>query len=137
MGHILAIQGSSDQVVAAVWDALLRRGYRMLRSFDLQSAVARHAEGCACPFHGTEHCTCQYVVLLAYPIGTPMATPRVLTIHTYEGMTQIAWHCDEPLGLGESRALAATLAQAAANLEPEPRPAGAPSGLPVVAIGHG
>lgn len=57
--------------------ALIRRGLRVVRSFDLRSAVAGQHQ-CACPQHGTAQCTCQYVVLLAYG---PTGGPVIITAH--------------------------------------------------------
>ena len=53
---------TAAQVAAAV---LTRHGFRVVRSFDLRSALAAHA-GCECPYHGTAQCNCQFVVLLIY-----------------------------------------------------------------------
>ncbi len=112
MGRTMAFEGSSNQVVAAVWAALSRRGYQVVRSFDLQNAIARHSEGCGCPYHGTSQCTCQYVVLLAYPPDKMPSPPRVLTIHTYEQTTQVTLHHDRSIGAGETHMLMAALAEA-------------------------
>jgi len=115
MAHTVAIEGSSEQVVAAVWSALLRRGYFVVRSFDLQNAIAQHAKGCGCPYHGALQCTCQYVVLLAYPPDMLPSPPRVFTIHTYGCATWIKLQPDRSISTGETHLLLSALAEANAR----------------------
>jgi uncharacterized protein (DUF302 family) len=136
MGQAVVFQGSSDQVVAAVWSALVRRGYQLVCSFDLQNALAQHTQGCACPHHGTPQCTCQYVVLLAYPPNPGAAAPRVLTIHTYEHTTWVTLHHDRNIGGGESHVLLSALAEARARPETEPWSMGNCPTVPVQATGN-
>jgi len=119
MGQTMAFEGSSDQVVTAVGAALLRRGYHVVRSFDLQNAVTHHAEGCGCPYHGTSQCACQYVVLLAYPLDRIPVSPRVFTIHAYEHVASVTLQPDRSIGAGETRALMSALAEVAQGSEPE------------------
>ena len=132
MAHTVAIEGSSEQVVAAVWSALLRRGYFVVRSFDLQNALAQHAEGCGCPYHHTLRCTCQYVVLLAYPAGTLPSQPRVLTIHTREHTTWVTLQPDRGIGAGESHALLSAIAEAGVGSDAVDRAVGSWTGFPVL-----
>ena len=117
----MAIEGSSDRIVAAVWSALLRRSYNLVRSFDLQDAITHHVEGCGCPHHGTTRCACQYVVLLAYPPGRLPTPPRVFTIHANQQTTWVTLHPDRNIGTGETHVLMAALAEAAVGPEPEQR----------------
>ena len=106
---------SSDQIVSAVWAALLRRGYHVVRTFDLQNAVAHHTAGCGCPYHGTSQCACQYVVLLAYPPGMLPSPPRVFTIHTCECATWVKLQPDRSISTGEALLLLSALAEANAR----------------------
>lgn len=52
---------------------LVEAGFWAFQSFDLQSTRALHEEGCTCPHHNTNQCTCEMVVLLVYPAsGDPV-----------------------------------------------------------------
>lgn len=62
---------------------LERAGLRVYRSFDLRSAHTVESS-CACPYHGTEACDCQMVVLLVYE---GQGTPATLVLHGHEGRT--------------------------------------------------
>lgn len=126
MGQTVTFERLSDQVIAAITTTLLQRGYHVVRSFDLQSARANHIEDCPCPHHGTALCTCQYVVLLVYPLtraGRPMTAgqanpPRVLTAHTYEQTTRVTLHRDATVRENEASALVSALVEAAVLLAP-------------------
>ena len=71
-------------VTQAVIAVLTRRGLAVIRSFDLRSALAAHAN-CECPHHGTAQCTCQFIVLLVYG-NAPQ--PVTLTIHCRDSRTE-------------------------------------------------
>jgi len=85
---------NSDGETAAdvVTAALARRGLRVVRTFDLRSALAAHAgheassADCDCPYHGTARCTCQFVVLLVY--GEADA-PVVVNAHSRDAQTWV------------------------------------------------
>jgi hypothetical protein len=70
--------------------ALTRHGFRVVRSFDFHPGVAQRTGGsrsaCQCPHHGTERCTCQYVVLLVYG---PAHAPAVITVHSCESRSEV------------------------------------------------
>jgi uncharacterized protein (DUF302 family) len=123
MAYTVTVEASYKEVVAAVSSTLSRRGYHLVCSFDLQDAVAHHTEGCGCPYHGTALCTCQYVVLLAYPPDRLPAPPRVFTIHAYEQTTWVTLQPDRSIGAGETHVLHSALAEAAARPESEELPA--------------
>lgn len=65
--------------------ALTRQGFHVVRTFDLRSALAARPDRdasrwpCNCPYHGTDRCTCQFVVLLVYGDA---AEPVVVTVHS-------------------------------------------------------
>jgi hypothetical protein len=95
----LLLAADSDLAVRAVTAALTHRGFRVMRSFDLRSAIDAHV-GCECPHHGTAQCTCQFVVLLVYNEAPPPGDddslregktrgPVVLTAHSREGRTSL------------------------------------------------
>ena len=126
MGQTVTFDQLSDDVIKAITATLSQRGYRVVCSFDLQSARVRYAEDITCPHHGTSRCTCQYVVLLVYPLtraGRPMTAgqanpPRVLTVHTYEQTTRVTFYRDASVREGEASALVAALVEAAMMLAP-------------------
>jgi len=79
-------------VAQAATATLTRRGFSVVRSFDLRAALAVHSD-CECPYHGTAQCTCQFVVLLVYGdpttgSGQDAAQPVVLTVHCRDNRTQ-------------------------------------------------
>ena len=85
MSESVWIDCDGEVAAQAATAVLTRRGLQVLRSFDLRTAQAMHS-GCTCPYHGTEHCTCQYVVLLVY--GTS-GSPAVLTFHSRDEQTNV------------------------------------------------
>ena len=77
---------SDGETAAQTATALLtRQGYRVVRSFDLRAALLAHTD-CACPYHGTTHCTCQFVVLLVYGNA---AGPVVVTVHSHDAQAHL------------------------------------------------
>jgi hypothetical protein len=120
MGQTVTFSGSTETAVRAITTVLERRGYRVMRSFDLQSALSYHVERCPCPHHGTEKCTCQYIVLLAYPTAPKgWVPPRVFTAHSYGHLTRVALHQDSMPGEEERFALISALVEAALLLSPD------------------
>ena len=96
---------NGETATQAATEALTRRGFRVVRSFDLRSAMAAHADreaspwDCECPHHGTAQCTCQFVVLLVYgdPSTEPALSlskgsggaPAVVTAHSRDAQAQV------------------------------------------------
>ncbi len=80
---------NGETAAQAATEALTRRGFRVVRSFDLRSAMATHAD-CECPHHGTAQCTCQFVVLLVYGNAStgPGGAPVVVTAHSRDAQAQ-------------------------------------------------
>ncbi len=82
---------NGETAAQAATEALTRRGFRVVRSFDLRSAMATHADreaspwDCECPHHGTAQCTCQFVVLLVYGES---GAPVVMTAHSRDAQAQ-------------------------------------------------
>ncbi len=87
MDHTLRVDRPSEQVIPELVNALQRRGLRVMITFDLQLARANQVD-CQCPHHGTERCTCQYAVLLAYARRGKSEVYRTITIH---GRDQQVW----------------------------------------------
>jgi hypothetical protein len=97
-GYLKPLEGDftfdSDGEAAAqtVTAALTRRGLRVVRTFDLRSALAGHAGDeaaswdCDCPYHGAARCTCQFVVLLVYGDA---GGPVVVDAHSHDAQTQV------------------------------------------------
>jgi hypothetical protein len=65
-------------------DRLAALGLLVIRSFDLQAARSVQENRCVCPHHGTNSCTCQWVVLLVYG-NCP--EPLTLILDGQEGRT--------------------------------------------------
>jgi hypothetical protein len=65
---------------------LLHAGLRTMQTFDLSAARAG-AHDCLCPYHGTEQCDCQMVILLVY--GSDEG-PETLILHGNEGKTSLS-----------------------------------------------
>lgn len=93
---MLLVDLSSQESVRRATTALESHGLRVLRSFDLQSALASEPE-CGCPHHGTSRCTCQYTILLVYGPGR---SPTPLALHGRDAET---WLTVMPGGESEVR----------------------------------
>jgi hypothetical protein len=90
------LPATCEQTVTALTATLARHGYRVERSFDLRSALD-HQPDCPCPHHGTERCTCQYVVLLIYETTT-LVPPALATAHECDGVTRLRVEAGQPGG---------------------------------------
>jgi len=93
MNDSLLFDCNGETAARAATEALTRHGFRVIRSFDLRSALAplaAHA-GCDCPHHGTAQCTCQFVVLLVYddPSTGSGSAPAVVTAHSRDIQAQV------------------------------------------------
>ena len=62
---ILTLQQSTEFAVDWAMQKLLAHGFQVERTFDLQAARQTHVD-CACPYHGTKHCTCQMVIVMVH-----------------------------------------------------------------------
>ena len=85
----IELNKQAEEALAAVTDVLTARGYRVVRSFDLEEAVGAHP-GCICPHHGTELCTCRYLTLAAYPVKPELGSTLVLALHSHDGTTFVS-----------------------------------------------
>ncbi len=81
-------EAAAQMVIAA----LTRHGLRVERTFDLRSALAGHnghdasSWDCTCPYHGTDRCTCQFIVLLVYG---ETGAPVVVNAHSHDAETRV------------------------------------------------
>lgn len=109
----MLVRCSLDQTIEEVEACFARVGYRALRSFDLQLARASmiNRTACTCPHHGTDRCTCQYVVYLVY---AEQPEPTTVVVHGYDGQSQITV---EGAGSGWAQELLAQLEQVLSDLE--------------------
>jgi len=81
--ELLTLDIDTDRVIEIIKPLLERLGLQALPSFDLRTVRSAPA-GCACPYHGTEQCDCQMVVLLLYGAGE---NPTTLLVHGHAGKT--------------------------------------------------
>lgn len=78
-----AIPCVGDDAAAWVSGKLEGAALQVYRSFDLRSARAVDGD-CACPYHGTQACDCQLVVLLVYQ---GQRAPATVVLHGHLGKT--------------------------------------------------
>jgi hypothetical protein len=90
MTQSLLFNCNGETAAQAATQVLIRQGLRVVRSFDLHAALATHAD-CECPHHGTEQCSCQFVVLLVYgaPSTSTGLAPVVVTTHSRDGQAEV------------------------------------------------
>jgi hypothetical protein len=102
--------------ITAITTRFAARLPRVLVRFAERPANHRRLPG---PHHGTAR-TCQYVVLLVYPLtrAGQANPPRVLTAHTYEQTTRVTLHRDASVRESEASALMSALVEAAVLLAP-------------------
>lgn len=85
MNNQILLNADSETTAQMVTNILTRQGYRVLRSFDLRSALTAQPDN-VCPCHGTTPCNCQFVVLLVYGRA---ACPVVVIAHGHDGETSV------------------------------------------------
>lgn len=85
MNTTILINADSETAAQTITVILTRQGHRVLRSFDLRSALTAHPES-ICPCHGTTPCNCQFVVLLVYGRTT---RPVVVIAHGHDQKTNL------------------------------------------------
>ena len=103
MQESILIQLEGEPALIVLSETLTRAGFCVSRSFDLRSAMAALGS-CTCPNHGTDACTCQFAVLLAYAL--PTGSPIVITAHSSGPCTYVSF-VEEP-GRAPGAALAET-----------------------------
>ena len=80
----MVVDEACGSVLARVSEELIRMGFRIAQTFDLQVARLAHPD-CPCPHHGTDECNCQMVVLLVYRTDR---VPATLVVH---GQDRRSW----------------------------------------------
>ncbi len=113
MSESILLDGDGGVAARVATEALVRRGLQVVRSFDLRMARKMHTD-CACPYHGTAECTCQFVVLLVYDGA---GAPAVLTLHSRDAHSRVQIVQDasnQPKASLAERILAALLEEALA-----------------------
>lgn len=83
---LLTLRMDGETATKSLTEALEGAGLQIVPSFDLQTARATQTN-CTCPYHGTEQCNCQMVVLLIYPQFGEHVT---LVIHSHNEQTHIS-----------------------------------------------
>ncbi len=81
---ILVLDQACDEAVDWMVRKISQAGLSVRRTFDLQMAMHTRL-ACPCPYHGTEACDCQMVVLLVY---AARGEPVTLIAH---GFNQQTW----------------------------------------------
>ncbi len=95
----MTLEKSGEEAIPWIIQLLENAGLEVMCTFNLQEARLSHPD-CPCPHHGTETCTCQVSVLLAYyPSGQP---PASLMVHSFEGTTWL-YLMDIPERLAEHK----------------------------------
>lgn len=80
---LLVLDQACDEAVDWVVVKISQAGLRVVRTFDLQMAMHTRV-ACPCPYHGTQACDCQMVVMLVY--ATP-GDPVTLIAHGHNHHT--------------------------------------------------
>ena len=83
---ILTLRQSAKTTVAWTMQRLIAHGFQVERTFDLHAARMAQVD-CLCPYHGTNDCTCQMVVLLVH---RQEAQPVTIVVHGHDGQTSLS-----------------------------------------------
>lgn len=98
----LFVNKPCDEAVAEVVQQLALSNLQVLRTFDFQISGINSTQ-CTCPYHGTDRCDCQFVVLLVYQ---DKLRPTSLVVHGQDGKTWFAL-VDSPEQRAVPRSIAA------------------------------
>jgi hypothetical protein len=82
----LTVTKPFEETFAWTNEQLKGHGLQIEQTFDLQIARLSHA-GCSCPYHGTDQCSCQMVVLL---VRGEINDPLTLVLHGNDGQTSLS-----------------------------------------------
>lgn len=91
MNDRILLNTDAETAAQTVTALLTGQGYRVIRTFDLRSALGTQPDS-ICPCHGTVPCTCQFVVLLVY---ANTGEPVVVIAHGHDTGT-ILWMVKGP-----------------------------------------
>jgi len=90
---VVNLNCSCEAAVRLTTSALERQGLRVARNFDLRDALSFEGVLYPCPNHGTQACTCNYVVLSVYQAADsdrPVRPPNQIVLHDREGHTRLS-----------------------------------------------
>ena len=80
---ILTLHQPAEKTIAWTMQRLMAYGFQVERTFDLHAARIAQVN-CLCPYHGTNDCTCQMVVLLVH---RQKAQPVTIVVHGHDDQT--------------------------------------------------
>jgi hypothetical protein len=83
---ILTLRQSAETTVAWIMQRLMARSFQVEQTFDLNAARMSQVD-CPCPYHGTNNCTCQMIVLLARGQKTQ---PVTIVVHGHDDQTWLS-----------------------------------------------
>jgi len=89
MNHLtslLTLCQTTEETIAWALQRLMASGFQVEQTFDLHSARMAQSD-CPCPYHGTNDCTCQMVVLLVH---SQKAQPVTIVAHGHDGQTSLS-----------------------------------------------
>jgi len=89
MNHLtsfLTLHQPAETTVAWTMQRLKARGFQVEQTFDLHAARMAQ-DDCLCPYHGTNDCTCQMIVLLVH---SQKAQPVTIVAHGHDGQTSLS-----------------------------------------------
>ena len=86
LNTFLSVMCACDDAVQWIMQRLLQADLRTMQTFDLHTARLTFQD-CPCPYHGTNPCDCQMIILLVY--GNAME-PATLILHGNNGQTSIS-----------------------------------------------
>ncbi|HKG55371.1 MAG TPA: hypothetical protein VKB04_14000 [Anaerolineales bacterium] len=110
----LSVSHPCDEAMGWIHQRLTEANLRFVQTFDLHEARSG-SSGCTCPYHGTEACDCQMVVLLIYGLAHE---PVTLVLHGSDGQTWLSL-VDTPDGRSNAGLIQA-IQQALETSIPEP-----------------
>jgi hypothetical protein len=82
----LSLNYPSDQSLVWLKERLSAANLYVVQTFDLTTA-RQGLDDCPCPYHGTDQCDCQMIILFVYSNG---AEPATLILHGNGGQTWLS-----------------------------------------------
>ena len=83
---LLTLHQPAETTVAWTTQRLRAHGFQVEQTFDLRAARMSQVD-CPCPYHGTNDCTCQMIVLL---VRNQKAQPVTIVAHGHDGQTNLS-----------------------------------------------
>lgn len=94
---ILTLHQPTEETVAWAMQRLNACGFQVEQTFDLHAARMSQVD-CPCPYHGTNDCTCQMIVLL---VRGQRTQPVTLVVHGHDCQTCLSMVDIENSAMGE------------------------------------